>query len=143
MAREAWQAMYTLVFEGEGRLRFHEACDATGLTPALLKTLLQLEPSRPVAIRELAEAFHCDPSYVTSLVDGLEAAGLAERHLHPTDRRVKVVALSDHGVEVLGTVREIIAEPPAALSALNAAELRQLRDLVAKVAGADARAATA
>ena len=106
----------SLVFEREGQQRFHEACDATGLAPGGLKTLLQLSPDQPIPMRDLADFFRCDPSYVTSLVDGLEAAGLAERRSHPTDRRVKMVALSRGGVEALAQVRKILGEPPAIAS---------------------------
>jgi DNA-binding MarR family transcriptional regulator len=133
-AGEAWRAMYALVFEREGQHRFHEACDATGLAPGVLKTLLQLTPDRPVAMRDLAEQFRCDPSYVTSLVDGLEAAGLAERQSHPTDRRVKMVALSPSGVEALTHVRKILGEPPESFSVLGVEELRRLRSLLVKLA---------
>src|SRR5579863_9339802 len=111
-AGEAWQALYTLVFEREGQQRFHEACDATGLAPGGLKTLLRLSPDEAVPMRDLAEYFRCDPSYVTSLVDALETAGLAERRSHPTDRRVKMVALSHAGVDAQAQARKILGEPP-------------------------------
>jgi len=133
-AGEAWQAMYRLVFEREGQRRFHEACDATGLTAGVLKTLLQLSPDHPVPMRDLADHFRCDPSYVTSLVDGLEAAGLAERRSHPTDRRVKMVALLPSGVEALTQVRKVLGEPPASFAALSTDELLELRALLVKLA---------
>jgi DNA-binding MarR family transcriptional regulator len=84
-------------------------------------------------MRELAEYFRCDPSYVTSLVDGLEAAGLAERRSHPTDRRVKMVALSPSGKDALAQVRKILGQPPASFSALTTPELLRLRSLLAKI----------
>jgi DNA-binding MarR family transcriptional regulator len=132
-AGDAWQALYGLVFEREGQQRFHEACDAVGLAPGGLKALLRLTPDQPVPMRDLAEYFRCDPSYVTSLVDGLEAAGLAERRSHPTDRRVKMVALSPGGIDALGQVRKILGQPPATFSRLTTAELRRLRSLLAKL----------
>lgn len=132
-AGEAWRALYGLVFEREGQQRFHDACDATGLAPGGLKTLLQLSPDQPIPMRDLADFFRCDPSYVTSLVDGLEAAGLAERRSHPTDRRVKMVALSRRGVEALAQVRKILGEPPASFAVLSTAELLRLRGLLSKL----------
>jgi DNA-binding MarR family transcriptional regulator len=132
-AGEAWQALYGLVFEREGQQRFHEACDATGLAPGGLKTLLRLSPDQPIPMRDLAEYFRCDPSYVTSLVDGLESAGLAERRSHPTDRRVKMVALSHSGVDALAQARKILGQPPASFSALTTPELLRLKALLAKV----------
>ena len=132
-AGDAWQALYSLVFEREGQQRFHEACDAIGLAPGGLKALLQLSADQPVPMRELAEYFRCDPSYVTSLVDGLESAGLAERRSHPTDRRVKMVALSPSGKDALAQVRKILGQPPASFSALTTPELLRLRSLLAKI----------
>jgi DNA-binding MarR family transcriptional regulator len=85
-------------------------------------------------MRDLADFFRCDPSYVTSLVDGLEAAGFAERRSHPTDRRVKMVVLSRRGVEALAQVRKILGEPPASFAVLSTAELLRLRALLAKLA---------
>jgi DNA-binding MarR family transcriptional regulator len=132
-AGDAWQALYRLVFEREGQQRFHEACDAVGLAPGGLKALLRLAPDQPVPMRDLAEYFRCDPSYVTSLVDGLEAAGLAERRSHPTDRRVKMVALSAAGVDALGQARKILGQPPTSFARLSTADLRRLRSLLSKL----------
>src|ERR1017187_5607820 len=122
-AGDAWQALYALVFEREGQQRFHEACDAVGLAPGGLKTLLRLSAEQPIPMRDLAEYFHCDPSYVTSLVDGLEAAGLAERRSHPTDRRVKMVVLSPSGVAAQADARKILGQPPDSFAALSTPEL--------------------
>ena len=61
------------------------------------------------------------------------AAGLAERRSHPTDRRVKMVALSHTGVEVLAQVRKILGQPPASFAALSTPELLRLRLLLAKL----------
>jgi len=136
-AGEAWQAMYDLVFEGEGQRRLHEACDLTGLSAGVLKTLLVLSADEPVPMRDLAERFRCDPSYVTSLVDGLEVAGLAERRSCPGDRRVRMVALSPAGEETQARVRKVLGVPPAAFFALRAEELCRLRDLLVKLAGSE------
>jgi len=141
-AGDAWRALYSLVFEREGQARFHEACDATGLAPGGLKTLLKLAPDQPVPMRDLADYFRCDPSYVTSLVDGLEAAGFAERRSHPTDRRVKMVALSGAGVDALAQARKILGEPPASFGALSTTEVLRLRALLAKLTEAEPAADT-
>ena len=133
VASEAWQALFQLFFDGVGQRRFHEACDATGLAPGVLKTLLQLQPGQPMPMRDLAGIFRCDPSYVTSLVDGLESAGLAERQLHPTDRRVRVVAVTGQGIEAQRKVREILSQPPEAFDVLSTEELHQLRGLLQKL----------
>jgi len=136
MAGEAWQVLYRFIFEGDAQRCFRNACEATGLAPGVLKTLLSLQGGRPVSMGELAETFRCDPSYVTSLVDGLESEGLAERQPRPSDRRVKDVVLTDLGAQTLAHVHKVLGEPPPAMAKLSVNELRQLRDLMTKLHGA-------
>jgi DNA-binding MarR family transcriptional regulator len=133
VAGEAWQRLYRFFFEGDAQHCFRSACDATGLAPGPLKTLLSLQGGRPVSMGELAESFRCDPSYVTTLVDGLEEAGLAERKPRPGDRRVKDVVLTELGDDTLAHVRKILGEAPPSMAKLSVGELRQLRDLMEKL----------
>jgi DNA-binding MarR family transcriptional regulator len=130
--------MYQLVAEREGHRRLLECAADAGVTPAVVKTLLNLDPETPTPMREIAEFFRCDPSYVTTLVDGLEDVGMAERQAHPGDRRVKVVALTDRGVEARAQVRKTLDQPPAWFSALSPAELAQLQALLTKLLAAQA-----
>ena len=46
---------------------------------------------------DLAERLSVTKRNITTLVDGLENEGLAKRESHPTDRRSKLVALTDKG----------------------------------------------
>jgi len=50
-------------------------------------------------MRTLADRWRCDASWVTSLVDSLEERNLVERHVVPTDRRVKTIVLTDAGAK--------------------------------------------
>jgi DNA-binding MarR family transcriptional regulator len=134
-AAGAWRTLFQLFFDGVGQRRFHEACDASGLAPGVMKTLLQLEPGRPQTMRDLAGVFRCDPSYVTSLVDGLEEAGLAERQQDPADRRVRVVVVTKRGLEAQAAIRKVLFEPPDSLTALTTSELDELRVLLEKLLG--------
>lgn len=126
-----------LMFDGEGHGRMPEVCRTIGIPPSMIKTLMHLSPDEPKPMRDLAEHWGCDASYVTSLVDDLEERGYAERRPHPTDRRVKTVALTAQGAEVKARVTAKLWEPPPAFSALTSAEQRQLRDLLRKVTAAD------
>jgi DNA-binding MarR family transcriptional regulator len=130
--------VHRLVFEGEARDRMMDACAVAGVPPGVLKMLIHLDPEDATAMRDLASHFGVDASYVTSLVDDLERSGLAERRPHPTDRRVKTIALTPKGVEVRDRVAQVMGEPPACLAALSAAEQRMLRELLAKAVAADA-----
>jgi DNA-binding MarR family transcriptional regulator len=135
--REAWRTMMDLLFSGQAHVRMHEACSAVSVSPGLLKTLVKLTPGHGVPMRDLADHWGFDASYVTSLADALEERGLVERQPHPTDRRIKMLVLTDKGVAVRERARELLGEPPPSFGALTAAEQRQLRDLLHKVAGAD------
>ncbi len=104
-----------------------------GLTAAVMKALLKLSPEHPVAMRELADQFGCDASYVTALVDGLEKAGMAERQAHPTDRRIKVVVPTKKGIDTTARVEALMAKPPTSFERLSSAEQSQLRDLMTKL----------
>lgn len=80
------------------RHMFARRISALGLTPPLAFILKLLDEPRPM--RYLADELLFDPSYVTSLVDTLETKGLAERRSDPSDRRVKLVAMTEAGVAV-------------------------------------------
>ena len=139
-AREAWRYVANLWFSDEIHDRFRAACDAVDVAPPQLKALLSLEPGQTEPMRALAEGWKCDASWVTGIVDGLEQRGYVERQPHPRDRRVKVVALTPAGDAAKARALEILHEPPESMEALSVAELRQLRDIMAKLQRArDAR----
>ena len=138
-ARRAWRALYELQLHGENHNNFPRACAQHDLPPSSGKALLLLSLDRPTAMGELATAFACDASYITTVVDALEERGLALRRPHPTDRRVRTVVLTPHGSEVSASLLEQLGQPPAAVAALTADEQRQLADLLEKLAAADAR----
>ena len=77
---------------------FARRLQAFGLTPPLVFVLKLLDRPRPM--RSLADELLFDPSYVTSLVDTLEMKGLAERRADPSDRRVKLIALTPAGSQL-------------------------------------------
>jgi len=88
-------------------------------------------------MRDIADSFGCDASYVTNLVDGLEEKGYAKRQPHPTDRRVKTIVLTKRGFAAKEKALAVLHEPPASFGALSAAEQRTLRDLLRTIVGAD------
>jgi DNA-binding MarR family transcriptional regulator len=132
--RDAWRLIGELWFGGEMQERFHAACATADISPPQLKALLSLEPGEGQPMRDLAQTWHCDASWVTGLVDGLEERGYVERQAYPKDRRIKVIALTALGEKVKAEALDVLHEPPPSLDVLTAAEQRQLRDLVTKVA---------
>jgi DNA-binding MarR family transcriptional regulator len=103
-----------------------------GLTPASARSLLQLDPDTPVPTRALASMLGCDPSNVTSFVDRLEKAGLVERQIDRHDRRVKTLAVTDDGREMLERMNDIRGTDAPPLQALTPAERTTLQELLGK-----------
>jgi DNA-binding MarR family transcriptional regulator len=135
--RDAWRMMLELLFSGKAHGRMEAVCSAVGVSPGILKTLFHLEPGLGVPMRNLADQWQCDASYVTGLVDALEERGLAARRPHPTDRRVKMIVLTDHGVATKKRAFELLYEPPPSFGALTDTEQRHLRDLLQKISDAE------
>ena len=133
LARDAWRGVAELWFSDEIHDRFHAACQAADLSPPQLKALLSLQPGQTQSMRELAEGWRCDASWVTGIVDGLETRGYAERQVHPTDRRIKVVTITALGEKAKTRALERLHEPPASMAVLTAPELRSLKGMLAKM----------
>jgi DNA-binding MarR family transcriptional regulator len=104
------------------------------LNPGAMNALLQLDPDEPRTMGSLAESFKCDASHVTWLVDRLEEQGLAQRLSHPTDRRVRMVALTKKGVRVRTQVEAKLFEAPDALRNMGRDDLAKLCSLLRKIA---------
>jgi DNA-binding MarR family transcriptional regulator len=136
-AHRAWRAVQEIHLHGEGRDRLAKACAHFDLAPSSVKALLKLTGSKPTAMREMAASFACDASYITSVVDALEQRGLAVRGLHPTDRRIRTVVLTERGQQMGENLLTLLSEPPSAITVLTPEEQRLLADLLEKVAAAD------
>ena len=105
-----------------------------GLTPATARALYELDPERPSPARDLAVPLACDRSNVTGLVDKLEEAGLVERRVDPGDRRIKTLVVTPAGRRVRAEMQRLVAECGLVFGDVSEADLRALRDLLAKVA---------
>jgi DNA-binding MarR family transcriptional regulator len=132
-AAQAWQAMWVLAHNPESMDRLRQGAESLGVTMAVGKALLHLDPDEPMSMRQLAGALRCDNSYVTSVADALEERGFACRQAHPSDRRIKVLVLSSEGRKARRRLEQIRDVPPAAFSVLTEKESQKLATLLAKV----------
>ncbi|MFB8282717.1 MarR family winged helix-turn-helix transcriptional regulator [Nocardia colli] len=107
---------------------FLAAAQGLDLTYSQAKLVCLL--AEPWSMRELAEALSCDASNITLLIDRLEQRGLVERHIDPSDRRVKKVVATTEGTAIAQQVREQMHGVRAALEALSPARRRSLQGIL-------------
>jgi DNA-binding MarR family transcriptional regulator len=127
-AREAWELLFRVAKAKHGVLTSRLA--DLDLTPVQAHALRILDPARPLAMNELADALYCHASNVTGIVDRLESRGLVERRPGTGDRRVRTLVLTTEGAEVRGQVVALLSEPPEAIARLPEADQRALRDIL-------------
>jgi len=112
-----------------------EALTALGdLFPVQASALAALM-NGPLTQAELGRRIEMEPANTHGLVKRLVAAGLAETHRSPANRRLSLVGLTDAGEAVAGRLEETLAGAArATLAPLNEAERRQLIDLLRRIA---------
>lgn len=110
---------------------FAEAADGLGLSPAEARTLHWLD--RPAPMGAMAEALHCDASYVTVIGDRLESLGLVKRVADPDDRRVRQLVLTTKGRRLRSSLVKRVHATSPAVASLNAQEREQLLSLLSRV----------
>ena len=130
-ATDAWRLISGLMMTRKDE--FPTLAAEFGLNPGAMHALLRLDPDAPASMSALAEAFKCDASNVTWLVDRLEENGLAERRPHPTDRRVRTVALTRKGSKVRSQIEQRIHEAPEFMHQLSERDLDALCRILAKI----------
>ena len=99
------------------------------LTMSSAGLLWALDPDGETpAMRTLAAQLRCDASTVSLAADKLHRAGLIERRTHPSDGRVRALALTRDGVEAWRALSHRLAEtsPLAALSSTDRGVLERL-----------------
>ena len=131
----------TVVVEFAGQLLFRlwrvshtrtaEALESLGLTTALFALLNVLGTHEGAIQQELGAAMGIDPSTMVSLIDQLEAAGLAKRRPRPTDRRAREVVITRKGRRVLEQARQLAMQvEDDVLRGLSGAERHQMLALL-------------
>jgi DNA-binding MarR family transcriptional regulator len=126
---------------GERYIAFHhrmlravnDEMSGCGLSMARTKVLARLREG-PTRQHVLAEEFGLAPHSITDVVDALERQGLAERRPDPTDRRAKLVAITDAGEACLGvasaTRDRLLGQIFGALTQEDRADLLRLLDIL-------------
>ena len=82
-----------------------------GIPVFVIKALHMLD--NPLAMKDLGQRMHCDPSFITSIADTLEKHGLAVREPDPADRRVKRLVLTPAGADLKARIEdEVLSHTP-------------------------------
>ena len=103
-AGERYLAVYHRMFRA-----VNDEMNGCGLSMARTKVLRQLSEQGPTRQNLLATHFGLSPHSITDIVDGLERHGLAQRRPDATDRRAKLVAITEAGqacLDVANATRE-------------------------------------
>jgi DNA-binding MarR family transcriptional regulator len=134
IATRAYAAMrYLVLDQGDAR---REVAETLGMSFVRAKALRRLAIT-PMRMSELAASMGTDKPYATLVVDDLESRGLVARTVDPSDRRAKIVAVTDAGRLAAATADAILSRPAPGLERLSEEELRTLERLVAKAAADD------
>ncbi|HEY7935160.1 MAG TPA: MarR family winged helix-turn-helix transcriptional regulator [Solirubrobacteraceae bacterium] len=128
---------YLLARLGEAsRRRFHHALEPEGLHPRHFGVMTMVAAQPGVTQQRLHEQTAIDPSSMVSVIDELEAMGLAERRPHPDDRRARTIFLTELGSKKLARAGELAGELQREFfSALSSEEQRTLHGLLQRLAG--------
>lgn len=122
-----------------------EALAPLGISPRESGILAAIHQFGPMSQQRIGELLRIDRTTMVLSVDNLAELGLAERTLHPTDRRVFLIALTDLGAQAVPDAqRRLEAFERALLQPLSEDEQVALRDALYRIVAAslepDARA---
>jgi DNA-binding MarR family transcriptional regulator len=114
-----------------------ERLEPLGLSPRAWGVLSTLMESGPLTQIELATTMSIDRTAMVYLIDDLEHRALVERVRNPHDRRAFLIHLTANGQDVQRRAAAALqGAAETLLMPLDAAERRQLVDLLAKIASA-------
>jgi DNA-binding MarR family transcriptional regulator len=133
LADEVWRAMASLVHDNRDGWK-RAVVEASGLPFSRIRILKRLS-RQPMTVKQVARAATIDAPAATVAVNDLEDRGLVVRETDPTNRRCKVVSLTDAGREMVRKIDRVDDPAPMALAALDDTQLNELKaiiDLLAK-----------
>jgi DNA-binding MarR family transcriptional regulator len=126
--QQAWKLVLEIFLAQRSKML--SAAQEFGLAPQQAFAIMRLKPDEPTTMSELAQALRCDNSSVTGIADRLEAAGLAERRAHPSDRRVKTLVLTERGAVVSGLYKDRLGHTPPVFEAMSDADAATLVEIL-------------
>ena len=132
IADDVWRAMASLVIDNRDSWK-RAVVERTGLPFSRIRILSRLA-RRPMSVKQIAQAATIDAPAATVAVNDLESRGLVIRETDPTNRRCKMVSLTDAGRDMVRTIDTTDDPAPGMLLGLDETELRKLQAILAKLA---------
>jgi DNA-binding MarR family transcriptional regulator len=127
-ADAVWKALVQLVWETRDDWR-QRVVSETRLPFGRIRALVRLA-NGPLPLCDLARAMSTDAPATTVAVDDLEDRGLVQRTPHPTNGRMKLVALTAAGRRMAAKIAAVPDPAPVGFAALSAADLAMLRRVI-------------
>ncbi|GAC1404074.1 MAG: MarR family transcriptional regulator [Mycobacterium sp.] len=131
LADEVWRAMAALVIDNRDGWK-RAVIERTGLPFSRIRVLKRLS-RQSMTVKQLADAAAMDAPATVVAVNDLEDRGLAMRAVDPTNRRCKVVSLTDAGREMVHQIDAVDDPAPNVLCTLDDAQLAELKAIIDKV----------
>ena len=132
VADEVWRTMASVVIDNRDSWK-RAVVERTGLPFSRIRVLRRLA-SGPMTVKQVAAAATMDAPAATVAVNDLEDRGLVVRTPDPTNRRCKMVSLTDAGRDMVRAIEPIDDPAPDILSGLDEAELKKLQAILTKLA---------
>jgi DNA-binding MarR family transcriptional regulator len=132
LADEVWRAMAAAVIDNRDSWR-RAVIEQTGLPFSRIRILRRLA-RKPMTVKQVAHAATIDAPAATVAVNDLEERGLVLRETDPTNRRCKVVSLTDAGREMVLAIDAVDDPAPNVLAVLDDVQLRELKAIIDKLA---------
>ncbi|AYF77998.1 MarR family transcriptional regulator [Nocardia yunnanensis] len=128
---EVWRQLTHLVMDTRDGWK-RAVAERTGMPFSRFRVLRRLLAG-PLTAKQLAAAAAMDAPATTVAVNDLEDRGLVIRTIDPTNRRCKLISITDAGRETVAYAKETPDPAPAELSALGPDDLRTLHEILRKL----------
>lgn len=127
-AEEVWKDLLRFVFDNRDTWR-HAVVEVSGLPFSRVRIVRRLKRS-PLTVKQVADYAMMDAPAATVAVNDLESRGLVVREIDPSNRRSKLVSLTEAGRAVLADIDAVEDPAPAELVALSGDDLVALRRIL-------------
>jgi len=116
------------------RVTLRSCAEEAGLAPTEANALWVLAAGGEMTTKDLARRLDVDPANASTMLTRLERRGLVRRATAVTDRRKRVVSLTEQGQEVRTQLARCVGDRRPSFRALSTDELAAFRDLLRRVA---------